>query len=585
MMPTILFAVLLISVKSMEAQESYLPSDFLPLEVGNSWTYEHRIGGRRIDPADLYNHPLVHGGFRDVFTISVEGEEVIDGKAYYVFSDVKRNWPPLPPHFLAGKRLRWEGDALIERTEGGDRSLFRLFEATDERAYSIPSAEGDRSVSVHGGRLSVPWREYELTGDKHGSRRVRFLAGFGMRSCEWTIDERSGDGLSRGAEFRNKVLLLEATIQGRTKDYDDALWSRGSLPDSTTSFFSVQEGDIWIFSLHSQPSHGDATTEIATIVPVSKEIDGEVYWRLDTDSPLHSWHLWQVVSSLLACTGDHFRVDEEGRVFGLRGGRDEEGGGYGLFRDESLRIGCPTEGEYGWGEVFLYDFNFFNFDPYTDPDDWDEWDDDHWDEFADRWAEWDDWLELDERHCLVPTMIPYTSREELELRPDRLSFTHICSWSSAPRREITFHRGLGIREIRVSSYAGSERYTPIWVRIGGREWGLHPGPEYPGYGHADYATDVVVQEEERRVTGLGANSPNPFNRSTHISYSVSADGPASLVVYNLVGQPVHTLAEGYHQAGSHTVSWHPSDRMAAGVYLCRLTTSAESLLGKLTYLP
>ena len=52
--------------------------------------------------------------------------EVIDGKTYYVLSDMPANWPPAPPHFIAGKKLRWAGTHLMERTADGEQVCVSL---------------------------------------------------------------------------------------------------------------------------------------------------------------------------------------------------------------------------------------------------------------------------------------------------------------------------------------------------------------------------------------------------------------------------------------------------------------------------
>ena len=102
------------------AATDYEASDYLPLAVGNSWTYEHEYydiglsgGGLPLYSAYLDQWPANDEPFRyPEVTISVLNMEVIDGKTYYVISDMPANWPPAPPHFIAGKKLRWE-DALI----------------------------------------------------------------------------------------------------------------------------------------------------------------------------------------------------------------------------------------------------------------------------------------------------------------------------------------------------------------------------------------------------------------------------------------------------------------------------------------
>ena len=58
-------------------------------------------------------------------TITVERTEVIDDKTYYVITGMPANWPPAPPHFIAGKKLRWEGTHLMERTSDGEHAIFR----------------------------------------------------------------------------------------------------------------------------------------------------------------------------------------------------------------------------------------------------------------------------------------------------------------------------------------------------------------------------------------------------------------------------------------------------------------------------
>ena len=45
--------------------------------------------------------------------------------------------------------------------------------------------------------------------------------------------------------------------------------------------------------------------------------------------------------------------------------------------------------------------------------------------------------------------------------------------------------------------------------------------------------------------------PNPFNPSTEINYTVEHDGNMRIVVYNLLGQQVTELYNGYQHLGSH----------------------------------
>ncbi|MCH7495464.1 MAG: T9SS type A sorting domain-containing protein, partial [Candidatus Marinimicrobia bacterium] len=68
---------------------------------------------------------------------------------------------------------------------------------------------------------------------------------------------------------------------------------------------------------------------------------------------------------------------------------------------------------------------------------------------------------------------------------------------------------------------------------------------------------------------LSQNSPNPFNPTTTIEYSLPKAGVVLLIVYNLLGQEVAFLVNDNMPAGNHKVRWDASN-MASVVYLYRL---------------
>ena len=73
---------------------------------------------------------------------------------------------------------------------------------------------------------------------------------------------------------------------------------------------------------------------------------------------------------------------------------------------------------------------------------------------------------------------------------------------------------------------------------------------------------------------LHPNTPNPFNAGTQIAYRLADAGPVRLRIYNLLGQPVHTLVDEVQPAGEHRLSWDGRDLrgapVAAGIYVVRL---------------
>ena len=74
------------------------------------------------------------------------------------------------------------------------------------------------------------------------------------------------------------------------------------------------------------------------------------------------------------------------------------------------------------------------------------------------------------------------------------------------------------------------------------------------------------------VFSLGAAFPNPFNPITNISMEIAIAGNVTVSVYNLMGQVVSLLTEGYMNAGSYTLTWDASDQVS-GMYLVRAETA------------
>ncbi len=79
---------------------------------------------------------------------------------------------------------------------------------------------------------------------------------------------------------------------------------------------------------------------------------------------------------------------------------------------------------------------------------------------------------------------------------------------------------------------------------------------------------------------LQQNYPNPFNPSTTIAFSMPSAGHVSLKIYDILGQEVARLLDGYATAGIHEVNWNAGD-LASGVYIYRLQTKSATLAKKM----
>ena len=80
---------------------------------------------------------------------------------------------------------------------------------------------------------------------------------------------------------------------------------------------------------------------------------------------------------------------------------------------------------------------------------------------------------------------------------------------------------------------------------------------------------------------LNQNYPNPFNPSTQLSYDLKTDGNVKLTVFNLVGQSVRVLVDGYQTAGYYEVTFDAND-LPAGIYLYKLQVGDYSSVRRMT---
>jgi len=83
---------------------------------------------------------------------------------------------------------------------------------------------------------------------------------------------------------------------------------------------------------------------------------------------------------------------------------------------------------------------------------------------------------------------------------------------------------------------------------------------------------IIIPEPSSDKYALKQNYPNPFNPSTTIVYILQESDKISLKIYNLVGQEIETLINGYQIAGEHKIEWNP-EGLPNGIFICRLQAS------------
>ena len=74
--------------------------------------------------------------------------------------------------------------------------------------------------------------------------------------------------------------------------------------------------------------------------------------------------------------------------------------------------------------------------------------------------------------------------------------------------------------------------------------------------------------------------PNPFNASVTIKYRLRRRGNISVKIFNLQGQEVFNLFNGYQNSGEHQLQWHAVG-FSSGIYFYRFQGNGLNKTGRL----
>jgi hypothetical protein len=101
-----------------------------------------------------------------------------------------------------------------------------------------------------------------------------------------------------------------------------------------------------------------------------------------------------------------------------------------------------------------------------------------------------------------------------------------------------------------------------------------------------FETDAV--STPRLPLTLSQNVPNPFNPSTTIRFYLPEKCRVKVVVYDVSGRMITSLADGDRPAGHHSLAWNGRDNLgkpvASGIYFCRLQAGKEMRSRKMVLL-
>lgn len=102
-------------------------------------------------------------------------------------------------------------------------------------------------------------------------------------------------------------------------------------------------------------------------------------------------------------------------------------------------------------------------------------------------------------------------------------------------------------------------------------------------GEFEYSNVIEVLVVTPNKFELLQNYPNPFNPTTSISFTLAQAGNVKLSVYNLLGQEVQTLVNGFMETGLHSVNFEAKN-LNSGIYLYKLEANGISSVRKMTLL-
>jgi len=94
---------------------------------------------------------------------------------------------------------------------------------------------------------------------------------------------------------------------------------------------------------------------------------------------------------------------------------------------------------------------------------------------------------------------------------------------------------------------------------------------------------VGVADAAPAAFAVAQNTPNPFNPTTTINFTIAKAGKVTVDVFNAAGQKVDTIANAQMTAGSHSVNWNAA-KFSAGVYFATVKTGSFSKTVKMTLL-
>ena len=507
------------------------PGDFVPLEVGNSWTYEHSYWNdsyprsrfytlEDLKPLEIPGYPHGYGNptppdsltdIRRTLTIEITHTERIDGLEYFVFSGADYAWPPVPPFFWAGKKVRLSDEGIL---------IFR-WERRDTPWYDFASSHQFKWFK---------WYEYPVKFEYDEYPFVEF--GYYQIDINRAIDIESPEALDQISR-----VSFGSEYPGFAGGWYSEFLPRYGLGECYILYLAATD---WSHVLK------------AGFAPISATISGEEisYEQLTREDPPPPRPRREGVST------DSLRVDEGFDFSAPRESDFDRDWDYARPTDD-LVVKQLQDGHAAYagppafhsrrGLAALHSVDF---------------------------------------ESLISEGIPP------DLRPDSALVASVRAdgdtlWVAELKEGHTYavwtHEG-GVALLNVTEITTNTPPFDQFVRKVVFDWVYDPR------GSSTVVEASVLGDAGLNAlsSGLESNVPNPFNRTTRIAYRLATPGPVRLAIFNALGQPVRTLVDQVQAAGRYQVHWDGRDQggaaVAAGVYFTRLYYPGGVQTRRLLYL-
>jgi hypothetical protein len=102
-------------------------------------------------------------------------------------------------------------------------------------------------------------------------------------------------------------------------------------------------------------------------------------------------------------------------------------------------------------------------------------------------------------------------------------------------------------------------------------------------GQFEYSKTIEVNLGTPQKFELSQNYPNPFNPSTTIKFTMPEAGNIKLTLYNILGQEIKTLVDGFKEAGVYNIDFNASE-LNSGIYIYKIESGSFVQTRKMTLL-